>query len=70
MGFSELSHPKLSSRIDARLPLDAEISKDQEIDVVNSVVDDLLSQESTVADELHPLAPRGGPSGSSRPPWL
>lgn len=71
MGFSEHTHANLSSRIDARLPMDAEISKDKEIDIVNSVVDDLLSDEGAVVQEQEPLAPRAGPSGSSRPPpWL
>lgn len=69
MGFNERSYPNLSSRIDARLPMDAEISRDKEIDVVNSVVDDLLS-ESTMAGEQQPPAPRAGPSGTSPSPWL
>ncbi|KZV74813.1 hypothetical protein PENSPDRAFT_647597 [Peniophora sp. CONT] len=69
MGFSEQTHPNLSSRIDARLPMDAEISKDKENDVVNSVVDDLLSEEGTAANEQL-LAPRAGPSGSNHPSWL
>ncbi|VDB86574.1 unnamed protein product [Peniophora sp. CBMAI 1063] len=70
MGFNDTTHPSLSSRIDARLPLDAEISKDKENDVVNSVVDDLLSEEGATANEQQLLAPRAGPSGSAPPPWL
>lgn len=55
MGFTENSHPQLPQRISSHVPDDGFISKDQEDDIV-----------TTLLEELIPLPPKPSVPGSSR----
>ncbi|KAI0031415.1 hypothetical protein K488DRAFT_86848 [Vararia minispora EC-137] len=68
MGFSEDSYPFLNSAIDAHLPLQSEITKEKENDVVNEVVEDLLASEPAAHV---PGSLRASGSGTRQPEfWL
>lgn len=46
MGFSEHSHPNLSEKIKAQMPGNKVISKEQEDDIVTTLLEELLAQSA------------------------
>jgi hypothetical protein len=57
MGFTENTHPSLSTMIDARFSTDNGMSKDKEDDVVSEIVEELLSSPAPNHDLPRPLEP-------------
>jgi hypothetical protein len=64
MGFSEVTYPSLASAIDARLPVEAEISKEKENAIVNDVISDLLGEDAPRAQTS--TLPHASGSGTRR----